>query len=68
MIKQFIFDRKTVVTALPTCDDFAEKDFSMLVVHDVGFAETAVNNFEYYWDKSLEPKQWQLLIDKEKGG
>ncbi|MBT7787932.1 MAG: TrmB family transcriptional regulator [Calditrichaeota bacterium] len=67
-VKQFIFDRKTVVTALPTCDDFAEKDFSMLVVHDVGFAETAVNNFEYYWDKSLEPKQWQLLIDKEKGG
>lgn len=57
-MKMFIFDRDTVLIALPSVPGLTGTDFTMLAVGDPGFTRASVVLFETYWDRALTLDQW----------
>lgn len=57
-IKMFVFDRKTVLIALPSVPGLTGADFTMLAVQDDGFTSACHVLFETYWERGRTWREW----------
>jgi len=58
-MKMFVFDRETVLIALPSVPGLTGTDFTMLSVADPGFTRASVVLFETCWDRAMTMAQWR---------
>ena len=57
-VKMSIFDRTTLMIALPDVPGSHLSDFTGLVIRDPGQASAYMHVFEYYWEHSSTYEQW----------
>ncbi len=58
-VKMFIFDRKSVMLALPAIPGQTAADFTMLIVEDPGFTDSFVTLFDLLWNQAFTPEEWK---------
>lgn len=57
-IKLCVFDRKTVMIALPSVPGLTSSDFLNIVIEDPGFIEACCRLFETYWSEAETLEDW----------
>ena len=65
-IKMYVYDRKKTLISLNSIPDEYGVEMSMVIVHDVNFAEACAFMFEAYWKMATPFEEWQEKLRKAK--